>query len=158
MVAQYQDTIARLLFEDADEAVTRAALDVIMPVASAVHLTRGEGLLYVVAKCDMLEIAKHLVDQHRASMLDELTVDRESPQQLAGQAGHLAVCQMLVEAGALMGIRNRRRSTSEEEARQDGHYHVTRFLQGCHHLGTRGGLVIIFAAAWADGRTVAKAE
>ena len=45
--------------------------------------------------------AKHLVDQHRASMLDELTVDRESPLQLAGQAGHLAVCQMLVEAGVL---------------------------------------------------------
>ena len=55
MVAQYQDTIARLLFEDADEAVTRAALDVIMPVASAVHLIRGEWLLYVVVKRDMLE-------------------------------------------------------------------------------------------------------
>ena len=48
MVAQYQDTIARLLFEDADEAVTRAALDVIMPEAPEVHLIRGEGLLYVV--------------------------------------------------------------------------------------------------------------
>ena len=106
----------------------------------------------------MLELAKHLVDEHRASMLDELTIDRESPLQWAGQAGHLAVCQMLVESGALMGIRNRRRSTSEEEARQDGHYHVTRSLQGCHHLGTRGGLGIDFAAAWADGRTVAKAE
>ena len=84
-VAQYQDTIARLLFEGADEAVTRAAVDVTMPVASALHLLRGEELLYVVVKCDMLEIGKHLVDQHRASMLDELTVDRESPLKLAGQ-------------------------------------------------------------------------
>ena len=74
------------------------------------------------------------------------------------QAGHLAVCQMLVEAGALMEIRNRRRSTAEEEARQDGHSHVARFLQGCHHLGTRGGLGNDFAAAWADGRTVTKVE
>ena len=148
-MAQFLDTIARLLFEDADEAVTRAALGVVMPVASAAHLIRGEELLYVVAKRDMLEIAKHLVDQHRASMLDELTVDRESPLQLAGQAGHLAVCQMLVEAGALMGIRNRRHSTSEEEARQ-GRSLPRRFLQGCHHLGTRGSLGIDFPAAWQD--------
>ena len=91
-------------------------------------------------------------------MLKELTVDRESLLHLAAQAGHLAVSQMLVEAGALMGIRNRRRSTAEEEARQNGHSHVTRSLQGCHHLETRGGLANGFAAAWADDRTVTKVE
>ena len=57
-----------------------------------------------------------------------------------------------------MEIRNRRRSTAEEEARQDDHSHVARLLQGCHHLGTRGGLDNGFAAAWADSRTVAKVE
>ena len=41
----------------------------------------------MVAKRGMLEMAKHLVDQHGASMLDELTVDRESPLHLAAQAG-----------------------------------------------------------------------
>ena len=41
-MAQYQDTIARLLLEEADEAVTRAALDVIMPVAPAVHFSYEE--------------------------------------------------------------------------------------------------------------------
>ena len=34
-MAQYQDTIARLLLEEADEAVTRVALDEMMPVAPA---------------------------------------------------------------------------------------------------------------------------
>ena len=109
-----------------------------MLVAPTVHFTRGEGLLHVVAKRGMLEIAKHLVDQHRASMLDELTVVRETPLHMAAQAGHLAVCQMPVEAGALVGIRNRRRSTREEVARQHGHSHMAWYLQGCHHLGTRG--------------------
>ena len=106
-----------------------------MTVAPAVHFIRGKGLLNVVAKRGKIELAKHLVDQHRASMMDELTVDRESRLDLAAQAGHLAVCQMFVEAGALMGIRNRRRSTAEEEARQDGHSHVARFLQGCRCMG-----------------------
>ena len=76
------------------------------------------------------------MDQHRASMMDELTVDRESRLHLAAEAGHLGVCQLFVEADTLMGNRNRRRSTAGEEARQDGHSHVARFLQVCHHLGT----------------------
>ena len=49
-------------------------------------------------------------------MLDELTVDRESPLHLAE-------------------IRNRRRSTAEEEARQNGHSHVARSLEGLSSLG-----------------------
>ena len=77
-MAQYQDTIPRLLLEDADEALTRAAFDVIMPEAPAVHFIRGEELLYAVAKRGKLEKVEHLLDQQRASMLDELTVDRES--------------------------------------------------------------------------------
>ena len=58
-MAQYQDTIARLLLEEADEAVTRAALDEMMPVAPAAHVLRGEELLHVVAKRGILEIAKY---------------------------------------------------------------------------------------------------
>ena len=69
----------------------------------------------MVAKRGILELAEHLVDQHRASMMDELTVDRESRLHLAAQAGHLGVCQLFVEAGALMRNRNRRRSTAEED-------------------------------------------
>ena len=61
-MAQYQDTITRLLLEEADEAVTRADLDEMMPVAPAAHVLRGEGLLHVVVKRGILEIAKHLVD------------------------------------------------------------------------------------------------
>ena len=70
-------------------------------------------------------------------MLDELTVDRESPLHLAE-------------------IRNRRRSTAEEETRQNGHSHMARSLQGCHHLGTRGRLDNGLTTVWAGGRTVTK--
>ena len=68
-------------------------------------------------------------------MLDELTVDRESPLHLAE-------------------IRNRRGSTADEEARQNGHSHVARSHQGCHHLGTCRGLDNGLATVWAGGRTV----
>ena len=88
--------------------MTRAALDVIMPEAPAVHFIRGGEVLYAVAKRGKFEKVEHLVDQQRASVLDELTVDRESPLQLAAQACRLAVCQMVVEACVLMGIRNRK--------------------------------------------------
>ena len=91
-------------------------------------------------------------------MMDELTVDRESRLHLAAQAGHLGVCQLFVEAGALMRNRNRRRRTAEEEARQDGHSHVAGFLQGLSSFGHARGLGDGFAAAWADGRTVTKVE
>ena len=107
-MAQYQDTIARL------------------------SLRRP-------TKRDILEIANSEIfsGSHRASMLDELTVDRESPLHLAE-------------------ISSRRRSTAEEEARQNGHSHVAQSLQGCHHLGTRGGLDNGLATVWAGGRTVTK--
>ena len=61
-MAQYQDTITRLLLEEADEAVTRADVDEMLPVAPAAHVLRGEELLHVYSKRAVLEIAKHLVD------------------------------------------------------------------------------------------------
>uniref|UniRef100_A0A7S1F8A6 Fungal lipase-type domain-containing protein n=1 Tax=Noctiluca scintillans TaxID=2966 RepID=A0A7S1F8A6_NOCSC len=130
----------------------------LVPMAQNMVFRGGTTLLHAACLQGTLALAKPLIQTHRAELLNARTAANETPLHFAARGGHLEICQELVQAGALIRGKNRRRKTAEQLASRSGHSEVAQYLRACTRGGTHGGTGDALTEARADSRPVVKVE
>jgi len=115
-------------------------------------------LLHHAAEHACLEVVQFLVSK-KFTMLHAKNLNCDTPLHLAAREGHLDVCRVLVNAGALTKAKNNQKLTPADLASQQEHTAVYSFLESRQNLTTvRGGTGDALPAALEDTRPITKVD
>lgn len=145
--------------DSAESSVHEAAMETVKKLPASYqgdfhYLPALDTLLHVFVRHNVDTLVDPLLAQHGYRLVNARNMLLNTPLHVAASCGRLHLCQRLVNAGALVRMRNTHRKRPEDLAKEGGHTTVAYWLQGKVSISTvRGGCGDAWHMALQDPRT-----